>query len=149
MNKTIACDPGKLGGFAWLDGACPMPDTDGGVADFLLMKKAEGFDRLIIEDVGGFCGKGLPGSAMFNFGFGCGVIRGAAMALGYRVELVRPQVWTKAFALGTARASGSKTVWKNKLKAEAERRWPNHDVTLKTADALLILDWAAQQQVKP
>jgi hypothetical protein len=146
MNKTISCDPGKLGGFAWLDGAIAMPETDGGVVDLLREKRAEGFDRLVIEEVGGFCGKGLPGSAMFHFGFGAGVIRGAAMALGYRVELVRPQAWQKAFSLGSARSCDSKTVWKNKLKAEAERRFPNHDVTLKTADALLILDWAAQQK---
>jgi hypothetical protein len=148
MNKTLSCDPGKSGGFAWLDGAIAMPETDGGVVDLLREKRAEGFDRLVIEEVGGFCGKGLPGSAMFNFGFGAGVIRGAAMALGYRVELVRPQAWQKAFSLGSARSSDSKTVWKNKLKAEAERRFPHHDVTLKTADALLILDWSAQQKVK-
>lgn len=32
--------------------------------------------------------------------------------------------------------------WKNKLKAEAQRRFPNCNVTLKTADALLILETA-------
>jgi len=30
--------------------------------------------------------------------------------------------------------------WKNKLKAEAQRLYPDIKVTLKTADALLILE---------
>ena len=142
MMKTLSCDPGASGGFAWREGCCPMPATDGDVVDLLRSKRAEGFERIVIEDVGGFCGVGMPGSRMFNFGFGCGVIRGAAMALGFRVELVKPQMWQKHFSLGTARSAGSKTLWKNKLKAEAMRRFPAHDVTLKTADALLIWDYA-------
>ena len=32
------------------------------------------------------------------------------------------------------------TQWKNKLKAEAQRLFPDIRVTLKTADALLILE---------
>ena len=35
-----------------------------------------------------------------------------------------------------------KTAWKNKLKAEAQRRFPDLRVTLKTCDALLILEVA-------
>lgn len=144
MNpKLLSCDPGASGGFAWYNGCQIMPPTDGDTIDFLRSKRAEGFDTIVIEDVGGFCGQGQPGSAMFKFGFGCGVLRGAAMALGFRVELVRPQKWQKHFSLGTAKTAGGKTPWKNKLKGEAMRRFPNHDVTLKTADALLILDWAS------
>jgi len=144
--KTLSCDPGASGGFASIDGCWKMPDTEGDVVDFLRSKRAEGFDTLVIEDVGGFCGVGQPGSAMFKFGFGAGVIRGAAMAFGYRVELVKPQKWQKFFGLGTARSCGSKSEWKRKLKSEAQRRFPTHAVTLKTADALLILEWALNQQ---
>jgi hypothetical protein len=45
------------------------------------------------------------------------------------------------FGLGTASRCASKSEWKNKLKAEAQRRFPDLKVTLKTADALLILEW--------
>lgn len=55
--------------------------------------------------------------------------------------LVRPQVWQKVFNLGTAASCASKSEWKNKLKAEAQRRFPHLPVTLATADALLILEW--------
>jgi hypothetical protein len=143
--KILSCDPGASGGFAWHDGCCAMPTTDGDVVDFLRSKRAEGFDTLVIEDVGGFCGTGQPGSAMFKFGRGCGVIHGAAMAMGFRVELVKPQKWQKHFALGTVKSAGGKTAWKNKLKAEAQRRFPNHAVTLKTADALLIYECAVNR----
>lgn len=40
----------------------------------------------------------------------------------------------------------SKTAWKNKLKEEAQRRFPQLDITLKTADALLILDYAREME---
>jgi hypothetical protein len=37
--------------------------------------------------------------------------------------------------------------WKNKLKAEAQRRFPKQKVTLANADALLIYEWA--RETKP
>jgi hypothetical protein len=91
--------------------------------------------------VSGFAGKAQPGSAMFKFGDQFGFLKGVLQTLGIRLELVRPQVWQKAFGLGTASACASKTIWKNKLKAEAQRRFPHLEVTLKTADALLILEY--------
>jgi hypothetical protein len=36
--------------------------------------------------------------------------------------------------------------WKRKLKEEAQRLFPNMDVTLKTADALLILEYAIRMR---
>jgi len=59
-----------------------------------------------------------------------------------RVELVRPQKWQKALGLGSASGCASKTEWKNKLKAAAQRLYPHLKPTLATADALLILDFA-------
>lgn len=47
-------------------------------------------------------------------------------------------------ALDAARVHNAKAKrdWKNKLKDEAQRRFPNLKVTLKTCDALLLLDAA-------
>ena len=60
---------------------------------------------------------------------------------------MRPQDWQKGFGLGTASACASKRIWKNKLKAEAQRRFPHLNVTLKTADALLILEHSISEGI--
>ncbi len=158
MKTIIAIDPGASGGIAvGYPGAAnpssiaiPMPDTPADlvlcIKDDLESANIEGWEFVAyVEDVGGHVGKPQPGSAMFKFGRGCGVIEGALLALGIRTIYVRPQKWQKHFSLGTASACASKTDWKNKLKGEAARRFPHLKVTLKTADALLILDYARAQ----
>ena len=151
MNTTIiAIDPGASGGIAWRhpgEHACAvkMPETAGDVVALLREPNStEATCEAHIELVGGFAGKAMPGSAMFNFGKGAGIIEGALMALGVRVVMHRPQAWQKTFSLGAAKGSKSKTAWKNKLKAEAQRRFPHLKVTLATADALLILEHATK-----
>ena len=147
MTNFISIDPGASGGIAGIDsegivGCQSMPDTEGDIVALLTGFAAKGVRLAVIEDVGGYCGSGQPGSAMWKFGFNCGFLRGSCMALGFRVELVKPQKWQKHFGLGTVKSNGGKTAWKNRLKGEAQRRFPNVDVTLKTADSLLILDYA-------
>jgi hypothetical protein len=141
----IAIDPGMNGGIAWLDPdgnpQCkPMPETEGDVLDLLRTLRI-GTAEAKLEEVGGYVGKGQPGSSMFKFGRGFGFIVGSLMALGFRIEFLKPQKWQKFFGLGTSAQAGGKTPWKNKLKAEAQRRFPTLNVTLKTSDALLILDY--------
>lgn len=151
MKNILAIDPGASGGLAWydIDGVprCQaMPQTEGDVLAALRQFSASHPGAVaFVEEVGGYCGAGQPGSAMFKFGRGFGFVIGCLMALGHRVELVRPQRWQKHFGLGTCKAAGGKTAWKNKLKAESQRRFPTCDVTLKTADALLILDFGRMQ----
>lgn len=149
-TPTIAIDPGQAGGFAWtINGEvhCQrMPDTEGDVLDLLRSLRAQGIDRIVIEDQVGVMGPGMKvaASAMFTFGRGFGFLLGAAAALGFRLEAVRPAKWQKSLSLGTKRDAGGKTAWKNKLKAVAQQRFPQCDVTLAVADALLILDYAQQ-----
>lgn len=139
MKEIIACDPGWSGAFASRDGIFnPMPDCPSGIVALLNSLRNHG-NTLVIEQVGGFAGKGQPGSAMFRFGENFGLVIGAAIALGYRVERVTPQKWMKAHGLGT-RGALSKAEWKRKLKSKAQELYPNLKVTLETADALLILD---------
>ena len=149
MRNIIAIDPGKSGGFAWTNqdgkGCCKMPETEGDVADKLRSLSVHK-PTAYVEEVGGFCGKGHPGSAMFTFGRGFGFTLGCLMAMGVPVVLVKPQKWQKHFGLGTASACDGKTEWKNKLKAEAQRRHPDLDITLATSDALLLLDYALAQR---
>jgi crossover junction endodeoxyribonuclease RuvC len=149
MRTIIAIDPGVSGGVAvqWFGktDCWPMPETQGDLLERLReIKNVAGLegDELVcvLEEVSGFAGKAQPGSAMFRFGEHFGFIKGVVQALGIRLVMVRPQVWQKGFGLGTASACRTKSEWKNKLKAEAQRRFPQLNVTLKTADALLILE---------
>ena len=151
MKTIFAIDPGVSGGIAFRafgKTVChPMPDTEGDrlelIRAFKRTAEVEGADCLcVLEEVNGFVGKAQPGSAMFKFGEGYGFLKGVVQALGIRLVLVRPQVWQRVFGLGTASRCASKSESKNKLKAEAQRRFPELTVTLQTADALLILDWA-------
>lgn len=151
MQRPLLCwDPGKSGGFALDDGTNAivtgrMPDTEGGIVDLTRSFKANCSNGEVwIEDIPKFVGHAIPGSAVAvlfrNFGF----ILGCAEGLGLRIRLVRPQAWQANLGLGTKAAAGSTSAWKSKLKAEAQRRFPNAHVTLDCADALLILDHARQ-----
>jgi hypothetical protein len=149
----VAIDPGAKGGIAVYDpdmgGAqvtvWPIPETTGQILD-LLRKFAPGPGIAVLEEVSGFIGKRQPGSAMFKFGKGYGFLLGVLMALNYRVEQVRPQKWQKELGIGTASACATQAIWKRKLLQRAQERYPGVPVTLRTADALLILDWYLNQR---
>jgi hypothetical protein len=150
MKVILAIDPGSAGGLAvsaFGKISChALPPTEGDrlelIRGFKHAADLEGADcECVLEQVGGFVGKGQPGSAMFKFGAGYGFLVGVVQALGIKLVLVRPQDWQKPFGLGTASGCARKSEWKNKLKAEAQRRFPQLPVTLATADALLILEW--------
>ena len=153
MNILIAIDPGQSGGIAVAYGTdvlnvMSMPPTEGDVHDVLAEVAAVALHEgwlvvAVIEEVGGYVGGGgQPGSAMFRFGRGFGFLLGVLAALKIRTELVRPQKWQAALSLGNSKSHASKTAWKNHLKAKAQKLYPNVKVTLATADALLLLEYA-------
>lgn len=152
MTSYITIDPGVNGGIAWdsaqLASCMGMPTVDSDIAEeiSLLYSMRPGI-KCIIEDVPKFVGKALPGSIIFPLAFNCGLLRGIAITLRMPVILVRPQDWQKHFRLGTKGDTSGTTEWKNKLKAEAQRRYPHLKVTLKTADALLMLAYAQEKQL--
>lgn len=142
----IAIDPGVAGGFAIaLPGnaatAFPMPKTDGEILKLLEFAMAGGATTAYLEDVVLFTGSNMPGSSGIKYGASWGTIKGMLLALKFRIILVRPQTWIKILGLGTSKGS-TKTEWKNKLKQRAEQLYPQLNVTLATADALLILEAA-------
>jgi hypothetical protein len=150
MKRLLAIDPGASGGVAWRDESglysCePMPQTPGEVCDLLRGIVAGGPSMCRMEKVNGYMGNAAPGSAMFRFGQGVGYIEGCLAAWGVPLIEVPPQRWIKALGLGT-RGELDKTAWKRKLQAEAQRRFPQLKVTLKTADALLILAAAETEE---
>ena len=143
MKPYLAIDPGANGGWAYQlhgDGAfmqggndeladlCPSTDT-----------------TIVIEKVPAFVGP-IPASASFKLGYSYGWIVGLWQGRGFKVVLVTPQEWQKTMGVGTKKGGGhSTTEWKNKLKAEAQRRFPFVEkITLKTADAFCLLSHAQQ-----
>lgn len=152
MKTLLTIDPGKAGGMALArDGqyvdCWKMPDTEGDILE--LVQEIAGNHNTdggpnppvaYIESVHAMPKQGV--TSTFTFGRGYGFLLGVLMAYGFRIETVTPQRWQKALAVGK---SGSKTEHKNKLKSIAQRLYPGVKVTLSTADALLLLDYAKSQ----
>jgi len=147
QTTVLAIDPGASGGFSWKnpDGSIccrKRPETEGDILALLREIKGSGEMTVWLEEVGGYISnRPQSGSMMFNFGHGCGFLRGAVMALGCRLELVRPQKWQAPLGLGGKKSCASDAEWKRKLKAKSQQLFPDQPVTLATADALLILDY--------
>lgn len=151
MNITIAIDPGKSGGIAWckdgLLGAVPMPEALPELKEFFVLLLAGTHSPVaFVEKVPKFVGKAIPSSTTAVLFYNYGYTEGVLTALGVRIEQIDPHTWQKYFRLGTKKECASTTEWKGKLRAEAIRRFPTQKVTLATADALLILDYALAQQ---
>jgi hypothetical protein len=54
---------------------------------------------------------------------------------------VQPQKWQKPLGVGTRSACATRSEWKGKLRACAQRLYPKLKPTLSTADAILILEY--------
>jgi len=136
----MGIDPGKSGGLALLFDAgviaVKMPETPADLFKWI----SESADNCIaiIEQVGGYAGEGHPGSAMFNFGKGVGHLEMSLIASAIPSESVPPRKWQKAMGISSRKKTETKTQWKNRLKSVAQRLFPSENVTLATADALLI-----------
>ena len=156
MRTLIAIDPGMNGGLAVRiehdifhgvhveELAHKMPDTIKDIIDCLRIPHNNTGENIIyLEDVHTMKGQGIVSSGKFMRHQGC--LETAAICLGYKLIYVRPQVWQKALGLLTKKGD-SKTQHKNKIKAFAQQRYPNIKVTLATADALAILEYAKEKE---
>lgn len=143
----LGIDPGKAGGLAALIGdrviLSKMPDTEKDVLDWFERVSIEPspLTYAAIEKVWGHIGQNQPGSRMFNFGWGYGGLRMALLAYQIPFEEVTPRTWQKVLGIPSKKKVETKTHWKNRLKAVAQRLFPKEDVTLATADALLIAEF--------
>jgi hypothetical protein len=154
-RHIIGIDPGKSGGIAWSsplgDCAAPMPATLGDfrklIFDILLDQQFFTNDATVtcyIEELPKFV-RAIPSSAVFVMARNYGQLEGVLAGFQVQTVHVRPQVWQKALGLGDSKGM-TKTQWKNKLKGRAQDLYPEEDITLKTADALLIYH-AAQHRL--
>ena len=98
-----------------------------------------------LEDVG----QGIPGQssrATATFARHNGHLEMALYALHIPVVKVKPSMWVKYYSNTIGKSTGlSKTEWKNRLKQEAQRRFPYLKVTLKNSDALLIGEYGIKK----
>jgi hypothetical protein len=146
MKMIIAVDCGVNGGISWTHGeqteAVRMPPTDADICALIGSLSCRAKDiEIYIEEPPLFVGRNIPGSAVGKMMMNFGLILGASIACGFRVHRVRPATWMKTHPIGT-KGDLTTTQWKNKLKGRASELYPNADVTLATADSLLILDSA-------
>ena len=145
-NTTIvAVDPGVNGGFAIKtpDGILlfPMPESLPEANQLLTgFKLAD--SHLWIEKVPKFVSKLTPAASVATLHENYGIIQGLAYAQGYALHRVEPKVWQEPLGLGGRKSCDTGPEWKRKLRAKAQELYPHLDVTLRNADALLILHYA-------
>lgn len=153
-NRRIemACDAGVGGGFCYKTGGTVkvfnMPKGDREqraklIVDYIQFLKPL---TLWIEKVQGYHGRPSTGHTSFVLGENYGTIVGACLAVGTNVVPITPQSWQKT--LGLKREKGmTQPEWKRFLKFAAIDMYPTGvAITLKNADALLILEAGLRQR---
>ena len=170
----LGIDPGASGGLAVIAAdavtAEPMPATERDIWQWFHWYEPGQRPVAVLEKVGGYVGEAQPGSAAFKFGASYGMLKMALIAAGIPFEEVTPQTWQKALGIPPRRkgkrakrlkatkdgpkelysdrleGGESKTQWKNRLKAFAQKLFPGAAVTLKTADALLLAEYCRRKR---
>lgn len=104
-----------------------------------------------LEKVHAMPGQGVV--SMFSFGENFGMIQGVLATLKLPFELINPVEWQRLQGIKPRLKNNKKkgiigesqTVWKNRLRAAAQRIFPNIKITLEIADALLIAEAARRE----
>jgi hypothetical protein len=136
----IAIDPGVSGGIAHEIGGQvyvqPMPETLHDITNALALICSPRA-TVFLEELPKFAGK-MSASSMGTMFKNYGRVEGALAVFKTRIEYLPPKKWQAALGLGDKKAHGDR--WKAHLKARAQALFPTLKVTLKTSDALLILE---------
>lgn len=149
MPGIVAFDPGKSGG------AC-IRHEDGTVelepfrVEHEYIELIRDLDRkkyeAVVEDVPAFVSSATSNASSFKLGYNFGFIVGALRAFRLPTHLVKPQIWQKGLR-GLGPRLGY-TDRKRILKDNAIRLYPDLKITNATADAVLIMDWARNNELK-
>lgn len=105
-------------------------------------------DIIIAEDVHTFTGQGMvsQGTLMKNRGR----VEGMAAAMGIQVEFINPLRWIECYTMKRKKHFITQQKWKMHLVEIAKSIMGDggwlREITLKTADAFLIWNYAASQQ---
>ena len=137
----LAIDPGANGGWVYKGGPTIFCGKNSELPQLTINRETV----IIVEKVPPYVGKFIPSSAAFKLGYSYGWIVGKFA--GYKTHHVTPQVWQKFLNIGT-KGDQTTTQWKNKLKEEAIKLFPNQKrITLATADAYLLLHYALKNKL--
>lgn len=165
----IGIDPGVGGAIAWQKNGdsfpqvINMPGTQLDILNQLReIKTTEESCECIIEEVHCFPGEAVQTAWVFSGNYHS--LKMALLAAGIRFKEVSPQCWQKALKLiskSVPRAKNGSSIEEKKkvqaqraknyqqhkrdLKERAQQLFPDVKVTLKNADALLILEYAKSQ----
>ncbi len=151
----IGVDPGVSGGIAWRQGkqvvASAMPDTLIEAWDLFIAIPDISNAKAVLEQVTGWQGGnkkkdgseathgGAPGSHMFKFGQAYGHMEAFLTVLLIPTQWKIPRVWQKIMSIPKWKDE-RKIDYKRRLKEKAQELFPDLGVTLKTCDALLIME---------
>lgn len=154
MTTIVAVDPGSSGAIALFGDAAngrvvavePFVDDELGIIAQVGRFAARalelcGSPRCIIERVHAMPGGGdrkMGATSAFAFGGAYRFARCCLLHTGLPFEDVPPQTWQKGLGLGKVAGPDRKRA----LKALAQERFRGQKVTLRTADALLLAEWA-------
>ena len=153
----VGIDPGASGGYAALypDGVIgfhSFADSEAQRWDQMRMLALQDRPFAVIEEIHGSFQGSSKGSVAKLYG-SYTALRMAMVGLGIPFVAVGAGVWHRALGIPPRvraskkhpeRTPESTTEWKNRLKAEAAKRFPRLKVTLATADALLIACYCKQ-----
>ena len=127
--------------------AFSMPPTIEALEEALYHIGADG-PLVYIEDVPPFAGANRPAARIFKLAENFGIIKGILTAHDISYKLVRPQKWMKKMVRKKRNEFSSSNKWKNYLKEKASVCFPEVKATLKTADALLLLQYGIDEYDK-
>jgi len=164
----LGIDPGKYGGIALISHdriaqAWPMPLTldskgkeivDEAAVGRLFRKRLvpAGILKCILERVHSMPGQGV--ASTFKFGRNAGLLVGMLTALEIPFEEMGPETWQRSLNIkprariprkrglmfGNFPPEETKHGYKKRLMAQAKKVFPGMEITLETADALLIAE---------
>jgi hypothetical protein len=159
IGSAFGIDPGKNGGFALIshDGiaqAWPMPEDEAGIGKLFRARfRPAVISYCILERVHSMPRDGV--ASAFKFGKNAGILTGMLIAHGIDFQEMPPETWQQALGIHTRakapRGRGlminfppeeTKRQWKKRLMDAARQLFPGFEVTLRTADALLIAEVA-------
>tara|TARA_R100000808_G_C2134143_1_gene142736 strand:+ start:1126 stop:1581 length:456 start_codon:yes stop_codon:yes gene_type:complete len=145
----IGIDPGKNGGVGIIYNdiqycrKCPATITDMAEEIKVCLELAPDIQKFaVIELVHSMPKQGVR--SVFTFGQGYGQWLGILTALEVPYIQVSPQKWMKHY--GTL--NRDKKERKNQLKHMAQQRFPNLNITLATADAMLLANYLKETKHK-
>lgn len=148
VKGVIGIDPGKGGGMA-ISHSDSTIDLRPWTVEHEHIDYFRGLEPrdyvVVIEDVPSFVSAATSNASSFKLGYNYGFIVGAVRSLGFSTHLVSPKEWQKG--LSGLKSNMGYTARKRMLKDNAIRLYPDLNITNKTADAVLVMDWGKKWKV--